>query len=141
MKKSERGRGEVTQISWMDWMGKLLQGGCLATIVVILVLLASAAAISWGVIEQSMMDTIVLAACVVATLLGGLFAIGSQGARAIPMGLGVGVMLFLLCMTGGFVVYGNQNIGSGGVGILCACLCGGAMAGILRKKRKKKSKR
>ncbi len=140
MKKPERSRGEPITSSWLDWMARLLRGSLLAGVVVLLGLLVGAACISHGILSQGQMDGVVLASCVVGTLCGGIFAIGRQGMRAIPMGLGVGVILFLLCMTGGIVVYGNTSLGTNGVGVLCASLCGGTMAGVLCRKSKKKNR-
>lgn len=140
MKKSEKNRGEPVANSWMDWMARLLRGSLLAAVVVMVGLLIGAACISHGILSQGQLDGIVLASCVAGTLCGGIFAIGRQGKRAIPMGLGVGAILFLLCMTGGIVVYGNSSLGSNSVGVLCASLCGGTMAGVLCRKGKKKTR-
>ena len=56
-------------------------------------------------------------------------------------GLGVGVVLFLLLLTAGFIVYQGASVANGGAGILCACLCGGAIPGLLGRKPKKKRRR
>ena len=134
----ERPKQEISTNSWLEIMVRLLKGGILAGLVTIASLLIGACLISYGVIPQSQMEGVLLAGCVVGGILGGVIAIGRQGNRAIPMGIGVGMILFLLCMTGGLVVYQGSSIANGGVGILCASLIGGAIAGIMKKKRKKK---
>lgn len=141
MKKTDRGRGESNPISWLDWMARLLKGGILAGVVTVLFMLVGACLISYGILSQDKMEGVVLGGCVIGTMIGAIFAIGPQGNRSIPMGLGVGLILFLLCLTAGMIIYGNESLGSGGVGVLCACLCGGAIGGILRRKGKKRGKR
>lgn len=140
MKKPEWSRGEATS-SWVDWMGRLLRGSGLAVLMTLLGLFLGALCISNGILSQGQMEGIVLASCVVGALCGGVFAIGTQGLRAIPMGLGVAAILFMMWLIGGMIVYSNSNLSSGGIGVLCACLCGGTMAGIVCRKRKKKSRR
>ena len=56
-------------------------------------------------------------------------------------GLGVGIVLFLLLLTAGLIAYKGTSIANGGAGILCACLCGGAIPGLLARKPKKKRRR
>lgn len=141
MAVKERPKQESTAGSWLDMMVRLLKGGILAGLVTIAVLLLGACLISYGIMPQSQMERIVLAGCVIGGMLGALFAIGQQGARAIPMGLGVGFILFLLCMTGGMAVYDGSSVANGGVGMFSACLIGGAITGMLKKKRRKKHKR
>ena len=52
-----------------------------------------------------------------------------------------GMVLFLLLITAGLIVYEGASIANGGAGILCACLCGGAIPGLLARKPKKKRRR
>ena len=61
--------------------------------------------------------------------------------RSLLAGLGVGVVLFLLLLTAGFIVYQGASVANGGAGILCSCLCGGAIPGLLGRKPKKKRRR
>ena len=80
-----------------------------------------------------------LLAC--AAVLGGLLAIRGHRKRALLLGIGAGGGLFLLLLTGGLVWF-QQTAPSGiAMSVLPACLCGGALAGILGRERKKKRKR
>ena len=73
--------------------------------------------------------------------LGGCFAVRRVGRRSLLVGLGVGAVLFLLLLTAGLIANQGTSIANGGAGILCACLCGGAIPGLFGRKPKKKRRR
>ena len=66
---------------------------------------------------------------------------GRPGRPALRVGPGGGAVLFLLLLTAGLLVYDGATVANGGLGILCACLCGGAIPGILGRKPRKKRRR
>ena len=140
MKKREKGR-EDGGGQWLNTVGEVLKGGVLAGVVAILALLACAVLVSMGVIPVGAMEGTVLAVCVLGTLVGGIYAVRRSGARALAAGLGVGAVLFLLLLTAGLIAYEGASVANGGGSILCACLCGGAIPGILGRKPKKKRRR
>ena len=140
MKKRDK-RQEEGGSAWLNATCKILKGGVLAGIVTIVSLLVCAILVSMGVLPVSAMEGAVLAVCVLGTLIGGVYAVGRSGGRSLLAGLGVGAVLFLLLLTAGLLVYEGASIANGGAGILCACLCGGAIPGILGRKPKKKRRR
>lgn len=140
MKKKER-RPEEPGSQWISAMCEVLKGGVLAGVTAILTLLACAVLISVGVLPVGGMYGAVLAVCVLGALTGGIFAVRKVGSWPLPAGLGVGLVLFLLLLTAGLIAYENAGLSNGGAGILCACLCGGAIPGLLARKPKKKRKR
>ena len=70
-----------------------------------------------------------------------LCSVGICRSRTLVMGLCVGAVLFLLLLTAGLLFYPGMSIEEGGVGLLCACLIGGALAGLLGGKPKKKRRK
>ena len=80
-------------------------------------------------------------ACVAGSLLGGLYAVGRTGRRSLAVGLGTGITLFLLLLCVGLLAYDAAGLEREGAGTLCACLCGGGLAGVLSLPRKKKRRR
>ena len=140
MKKRDK-RQEEGGSAWLNATCEILKGGVLAGIVTIVSLLVCAILVSMGVLPVSAMEGVVLAVCVLGTLIGGVYAVGRSGGRSLLAGLGVGAVLFLLLLTAGLIAYEGASIANGGVGILCACLCGGAIPGILGRKPKKKRRR
>ena len=140
MKKKER-RPEELGSQWLNTMCEVLKGGVLAGVVTILALLACAALVSAGVLPVNAMYGGVLASCVAGALAGGTYAVRRVGSRSLLVGLGVGAVLFLLLLTAGLIAYKGASIANGGAGILCACLCGGAIPGLLARKPKKKRRR
>ena len=74
-------------------------------------------------------------------VLGGLYAVGRTGRRSLAVGLGTGVTLFLLLLCVGLLAYDAAGLEREGAGTLCACLCGGGLAGVLSLPRKKKRRR
>ena len=97
--------------------------------------------LSWGVIPERTMDRAALAAGVLGGLTGGLLAVRRIGRSTLLVGAGVGAILFLVLLSAGLLLFEDASVSNGGVPILLSCLCGGAMAGILGSRPKKKRKR
>ncbi len=140
MKKQGR-RQEEGGSPWLGAMCEILKGGVLAGVTAILSLLACAALVSAGILPVRAMEGGVMAACVLGALVGGAYAVHRCGGRSLAAGPGVGAVLFLLLLTAGLIAYEGTSVANGGVRILCACLCGGAIPGILGRKPKKKRRR
>ena len=140
MKKKERRPKEMGG-QWLNAMCEVLKGGVLAGVVTILVLLICAVLVSVGLVPVEAMYGTVLAACALGAFAGGIYAVRHVEGRSLLAGLGVGVVLFLLLLTAGFIVYQGASVANGGAGILCSCLCGGAIPGLLGRKHKKKRRR
>ena len=140
MKKREKGR-EDGGGQWLNTVCEVLKGGVLAGVVAILALLACAVLVSMGFLPVGAMEGGVLAVCVLGALAGGICAARRSGTRPLAAGLGVGAVLFLLLVTAGLIAYEGASMSNGGVSILCACLCGGAIPGVLGRKPKKKRRR
>ena len=142
MKKKERRPEEIGSSSeWLNAMCEVLKGGVLAGVTTILALLVCAALVSAGAVPVGAMYGAVLAVCAVGALAGGTYAVRRVGRRSLLVGLGVGVVLFLLLLTAGLIANQGTSIANGGAGILCACLCGGAIPGLFGRKPKKKHRR
>ena len=140
MKKQGR-RQEEAGNPWLNTVCEILKGGVLAGAVTIASLLICAILVSMGVLSVNAMSGAVMAVCVLGTMVGGGYAVHKSGSQSLLSGLGVGSMLFLLLLTAGLFAYQDASIANGGAGILCACLCGGAIPGILGRKPKKKHRR
>lgn len=141
MKKKERRPEELGGGEWLNAMCEVLKGGVLAGVTTILVLLICSVLVSMGAVPVNAMYAAALAACVTGALVGGTYAVRHVGRRSLLVGLGVGAVLFLLLLTAGLIVYRGASVANGGAGILCACLCGGAIPGLLARKPKKKRRR
>ena len=73
--------------------------------------------VSGGVVGEKLMGRGVLAICVVSSLTGGLLAVRRLERGTLLAGLGVGVILFLLLLTAGFLLYEEASLSNGGVPI------------------------
>ncbi len=140
MKKRDR-RQEDPGSQWINSMCELLKGGVLAGVAAVLALLLCAVLVSAGLIRECWMEGAVLSVCVLGGLVGGIYAVRKIGRRTLLAGLGVGAVLFLLLLTAGLLAYETASMEQGGAGILCACLCGGGIAGILGGTSRKKRRR
>ena len=140
MKKRDR-RQEEPVGQWMNAMCEVLKGGVLAGAAAVSALLLCAVLVSAGALPVDGVKGAVLAVCVLGALLGGIYSVRRLRSRAVLAGLGVGGVLFLLLLTAGLIAYDGASIANGGAGILCACLCGGAIPGLLGRKPKKKRRR
>lgn len=140
MRKKERSTEDLGS-QWLNAMCEVLKGGVLAGVTAILALLICAVMVSMGVVPVEGMYGAVLAVCVLGAVAGGICAVRRVGGRSLLVGLGVGAVLFLLLLTAGLIAYDGTSVANGGAGILCACLCGGAIPGLLVRKPKKKRRR
>ena len=140
MKKKERRPKEMGS-QWLNAMCEVLKGGVLAGVTTILALLVCAVLVSAGMLPVSGMYGAVLAVCILGALVGGTWAVRQVRGRSLLAGLGTGTVLFLLLLTAGSIAYEGASIANGGAGILCACLCGGAIPGLFARKPKKKRRR
>lgn len=140
MKRREKRQPE-SENQWVSAMCELLKGGVAAGLVTILTLLLCAVLVSAGVLRERWMEGAVLACCVAGAWVGGLFSARRIGTRTLLVGLAVGSVLFLLLLTAGLLVFETASIEHGGIGVLCACLCGGGAAGLMGGGRKKKKRR
>jgi len=121
-------------------VGSLL-GGALATVIVLVLLLACAAAISSGMLAEELELHVTIAACVVGGFCGGELAKKRWGCKPLLAGLSAGAVFFLILLTVSLVGFGGADISGSGLGVMAGCLCGGAIAGLLSRgggKRKKK---
>lgn len=115
----------------------LLLGGLLALGVEIIVLLLGAMAVSKGILSDDAAAQVTVVACVLGCLIGGMFACRRWTAKRLVAGVGAGAVCFLLILAGGLLMGDGLDLGSQGMLELAACLCGGAVAGLLSRKKKK----
>ena len=134
-------RVEEPSGTWLDVTSRLLKGSVVALLATMLCLFLGACTVSFGWLKQEQIMGAVSGACVLGGLIGGLVAVRRKPAGALFIGLGVGVILFFVLMTAGMLMHEGSSLENGGIGIFCACACGGAIAGIFGRKRKKKHKR
>ena len=139
MKTRER-QPEKAGSLWMEAVCASVKGGVLAGICSVFLLFLFACLISNGIIKEQWMGTSVLLACVGSTMIGGFFATRHAKGKSILPGLGVGGILFLLLVVSGMLVYGELEE-EACLKILCSCLAGGSLAGIIGRKAKKKRRR
>ena len=139
MRKTEEDQGAKA----VRYMVSVIMGGICALVVCLLFLLAVSACISKGLLDMGLIYQLTLVGCVLGSFAGGRMAVRRCGARALIVGLCAGLVLFLLLLTIGVIGF-HAAPESGGIGLLCASLCGGAVAGLLgggqsqgKKKRRK----
>lgn len=122
------------------YIKSVLLGGVIGLGTCLICLVLVAIGISNGLFDMGFLYQFTLLSCVVGSFFGGRWAIRGCGQRALIVGLLVGVVLFLIILTIGVIFFGGRPE-SGGIGLLCACLCGGAVSGFLGYRRKGKKKR
>ena len=136
-----KGKREEAESPWLGTMCGMLKGGALAFLTAVAILFLCALAVSNRWLGQGMMDSAVMAACALGALAGGLLAVRQGRGRSLLMGFGADLILFLLLLTAGFLFYESADLRNGGLGLLLSCGCGGALAGVLGGKPKKKRRR
>lgn len=137
MRKNE----EEQSAKLIRFMSSILLGGVLALAVCLVFLFLCSIGISSGWVGDRFMVQYTLAGCVLGSLIGGIFAVRRCRTRTLVVGLCAGVVLFLLLLTVGLLFYPGMSVENRGVGLLCGCLFGGALAGLLGGKPKKKRRK
>ncbi|WP_242960444.1 TIGR04086 family membrane protein [Flavonifractor sp. An92] len=118
----------------------VLLGGAVAFAVSLALLLLASCAISAGAMGEELSGRVTVAACVLGAFCGGIAAVRRCGRRALVVGLATGAVFFLLLLTIGALAFGSVPQDGRGVLVLCAALCGGAAAGLLGRREKKRRK-
>ncbi len=132
---------EEQGVRLVRFMGAAVLGGLLAAGISMMVLFFCSLGISAGLLSESHMVQYTFAGCVIGGFSGGLFAVLRCRAKTLLVGLGAGCILFLLLLTIGSILYSDISLEQRGVGLLCACLLGGALAGLIGGRPKKKRRR
>jgi len=140
-KAKERKRESERTPMWLSVMLDILRGSGIAAFAAFLVLLLGALLISSGLIADTRMNSTVIAACLLGTFCGGLTAVMRVRRMTLAVGAAVGSVFFVLLLTAGALIYGDGHSMQGFGPVLCACLCGGGLAGIVGSSPKKKRRR
>ena len=122
-------------------MAQILIGGVVALAVCLLFLLGCSIAVSAGWLQEAFMAQLTIVGCVLGGFAGGSYAVRRCRTRTLLVGLAVGGILFLLQITIGVLAFGEIAVEREGLGLLCGTLCGGAAAGILGGRPKKKRRK
>lgn len=113
-------------------------GGLLALGVELMILLLGALAVSKGILKEDAAPQLTAAACVLGCLAGGLLACARWKSRRLLGGLATGAVCFLLILAVGLLMSDSLKLGAQALIELAGCLCGGTLAGLLGRGRKKK---
>jgi len=140
MRRQEK-RREDKGTSWIACIGNVFRGGAVAGASVVLLLWVFAIFIAGGVLAERWSEPAILTSCLFGGVIGGSWAVKGVSMGRGVIGIGTGMVLFLILLIAGMMVYGTDCFGQGGERILAACLCGGALAGFTRRKGKRSTKR
>ena len=127
-------------VKMVRYIKYVVLGGLLGLAVCIVCLVLVAVGISRGFFDMDYLYQFTLLSCVVGSFFGGRWAIRRCVYRRLIVGILVGVVLFLIILTIGVIFFGGRPE-SGGIGLVCASLCGGAVSGIVGYGGKSKKKR
>ncbi len=136
------GKTDEEQGAWaLRCMTQVLIGALVAVMVSLLFLFVCALLISSGHLTQSHTGVLSVCACVLGSLVGGITAVSRCKGRSLIVGLLTGAVLLLILLTVGLLLYKTVAIEEGGLPLGCGCLCGGALAGLLGARPKKKRRK
>jgi len=113
-------------------------GGLLALGVELMILLLGAVAVSNGILKEDAAPQLTVAACVLGCFGGGLLACARWRSRRLLGGLATGAVCYLLILAVGLLMSDALALGTQALAELAGCLCGGALAGMIGGRRKKK---
>lgn len=134
-------RQDESATGWIGMASGILKGSVIGYCVTMLLLLLCASVIWFGLVGEEAALSCVQAACVPGVLVGCCISLGGHRASAMPVGIFTGLVLFALLILTGAVISGALPDKGEGANVLCACLCGGTMGGILGRRKGKKKRR
>ena len=137
MRKTEEDQG--TRL--VRAMTNILLGGVVALAVCLMFLFLCSIGISGGWLQEGLMYQMAVVSCVIGGFAGAMTAVRRCGSRALIVGLAVGAVFFLRLLTVGVLLFESMSLEAGGRGLLCGGLCGGAAAGLMGSKPKKKRRK
>lgn len=129
-KKGKEGKGRAGRGG--GTLNIMMKSVLMALLASVLTALTQSVLISRGILPEGSTEGYAAFACALGALIGGGYAVRKTGKKTLIVGLGIGVLLFLI-----FGVLGT--LGSGGRAewgsdlalIAGACLCGGGISGVL----------
>jgi len=132
------GKGEMQGMNAVQMATGVALGGLLALGVELMILLLGALAVSNGVLKEDSASQLTAAACVVGCFIGGMLACSRWRDRRLLGGLAAGMVCYLLILAVSLLMSDAPALGAQALIELAGCLCGGALAGMLGGRRKKK---
>ncbi len=127
--------------SLMSAATRALLGGLGGFILALVILFVVSVFVSNGLLPADRSGTISMAAALIGSFAGGLWAVSGFRSRTLLVGTATGGVLFLILLTLGFLIYDSMSLEQGGFRLLLSCLCGGAVAGLAGGKPKKKRRK
>jgi len=137
MRKKEEDNG----VQALKYMSCILLSGVVALLLCFVFLCLCSFFVSNGWISSKHIIKYTIAVCAISSFLGGVFAVARYRCKTLLLGVGTGLVLFLLILAAGIVFFPSTSIENQGIGLLCAALFGGALAGLLGGKQKKKRRK
>lgn len=128
--------------TWTAGVAAVLRGGALGTVCALAAVGVAAALCNFAVVPVRAGEYASIAAALM-----GSFVAGAYGARhrtsspGVWIGAASGTVVFLLLLTLGALIYRTAPDTTGSAARMAECLCGGALAGLLFAKPKKKRRR
>ncbi len=136
------GKADEEQGAWaLRCMTQVLIGAAVALGVSLAFLFVCALLISGGHLSQEHTGVMSVCACVLGSLVGGTVAVKRCKGRSLVVGVLIGAALWLVLLTLGLLLYGSVALEEGGLPVAFGCLCGGALAGLLGARPKKKRRK
>ena len=137
MQKKEDERGNQA----MRFASCVFLGGVIGLVACVLLLFVCSIGISNGWIGDEYMTQYTVAACLAAAFLGGIYSVSRLKKKTLIVGIGVGIVQFLILLVVGVMIFPSVTIDSTGGILLCMSLLGGVFAGVLGGKQKKKRRK
>ena len=137
MQKKEDERGSQV----MRFASCMLVGGIIGVIACVVILFLCSIGISYGWIGDEYMTQYTVIACLASAFLGGMYSVSRLKKKTLIVGIGVGIVQFLILLVVGVMIFPSVTIDSTGGILLCMSLLGGMFAGLLGGKRKKKRRK
>ena len=128
--------------TWTAGAAAILRSSCIGTVCALLIATGAAALCYFGLVPVGVGKYTAIAAALL-----GAFIAGNYAARSIPTTSGIwigataGMTVFLLLLSIGMIAYRIVPESKDFTAGLIPCLCGGALAGILFAKPKKKRRK
>ena len=124
----------------IDFLINLLLGGFIGIFIVMLLFVPLSFLVSGGMIPEKFMEWLCIVCCLAGGFGGSVVAVRRHGARALPVGVATGIVMFCITIVAASFTGAESIVGGITLGVFFAASIGGGAGGMFCAQKKLRRK-